>query len=110
MTTSPPSKHGETGVVSDEDDYSLNSDSATHHLLEKEKEFGMENSRDLESQQRLPTKDTDSGKQGEEYSVAPRKKYLYLGLYFGLNLSLTLFNKAVLGKVCTVSPPLASPH
>ena len=35
-----------------------------------------------------------------EYKVPARVKYTYLGLYFGLNLGLTLFNKAILGKVC----------
>ena len=36
-----------------------------------------------------------------EYGVATRTKYLYLGLYFALNLTITLYNKAVLGKVCS---------
>lgn len=40
-----------------------------------------------------------SGKHAAEYRVAPRTKYMYLGVYFGLNLALTLFNKAILGKV-----------
>lgn len=34
-----------------------------------------------------------------EYSIPATTKYLYLSLYFGLNLTLTLFNKAVLGQV-----------
>ena len=34
-----------------------------------------------------------------EYQIPTRTKYLYLALYFGLNLTLTLYNKAVLGKV-----------
>ena len=34
-----------------------------------------------------------------EYGVAAHTKYLYLGLYFALNLIITLYNKAVLGKV-----------
>lgn len=34
-----------------------------------------------------------------EYQIPTSTKYLYLALYFGLNLSLTLYNKAVLGKV-----------
>ena len=34
-----------------------------------------------------------------EYGVATHTKYLYLGLYFALNLTITLYNKAVLGKV-----------
>ena len=34
-----------------------------------------------------------------EYQIPTSTKYLYLALYFGLNLVLTLYNKAVLGKV-----------
>ena len=34
-----------------------------------------------------------------EYKIPPSTKYLYLALYFTLNLVLTLYNKAVLGKV-----------
>ncbi|CAF9923420.1 UAA transporter [Imshaugia aleurites] len=33
-----------------------------------------------------------------EYQIPTSTKYLYLALYFGLNLTLTLYNKAVLGK------------
>ena len=55
-------------------------------------------SNDLESQRSSPANDTVSGSHAAEYSVPARTKYLFLGLYFGLNLSLTLFNKAVLGK------------
>ena len=35
-----------------------------------------------------------------EYGIPTSTKYLYLGLYFALNLVLTLYNKAVLGEVC----------
>jgi len=35
---------------------------------------------------------------GAEYSVATRTKLLYLGVYFLLNLLLTVYNKAVLGN------------
>ena len=35
-----------------------------------------------------------------EYGIATKTKYLYLALYFAFNLTLTLYNKAVLGKVC----------
>lgn len=34
-----------------------------------------------------------------EYTVPASTKYTYLALYFSLNLLLTLYNKAVLGKV-----------
>jgi hypothetical protein len=34
-----------------------------------------------------------------EYRIPVRKKLLYLGGYFLLNLSLTLYNKALLGNV-----------
>ena len=39
---------------------------------------------------------------GAEYSVATRTKLLYLGVYFLLNLLLTVYNKAVLGNVCSI--------
>lgn len=35
-----------------------------------------------------------------EYSIPSSTKYLYLIIYFTLNLSLTIYNKYVLGKVC----------
>ena len=55
---------------------------------------------DLEAAQpRLPTDDASSGQHAAEYKVPARTKYTYLSLYFGLNLGLTLFNKAILGKV-----------
>lgn len=34
-----------------------------------------------------------------EYHVPTATKYLYLSLYFALNLALTIYNKAILGKV-----------
>ena len=40
-----------------------------------------------------------------EYQIPTNTKYLYLALYFGLNLTLTLYNKAVLGKVRSPRPP-----
>ena len=57
---------------------------------------------DVEAQPpRSPTEsEAGSGKHAAEYRVPTRTKYMYLGVYFGLNLSLTLFNKAILGKVC----------
>jgi hypothetical protein len=35
---------------------------------------------------------------GHEYTITTRTKMLCLGLYFLMNLGLTLYNKAVLGK------------
>ena len=35
-----------------------------------------------------------------EYQTPLSLKYLYLSLYFALNLTLTIYNKYVLGKVC----------
>ena len=93
-----PTKQGELGPLSDDDGYSSDA-TITNHLLEKEKGLGMSTSDDVEAQQHVPLKETESGRQGAEYSVPARTKYIYLALYFGLNLGLTLFNKAVLGKV-----------
>lgn len=59
--------------------------------------------KDIEAAQarRSPSaEDPTSGKHAAEYQVAARVKYSYLAVYFGLNLGLTLFNKAVLGRVC----------
>ena len=46
-----------------------------------------------------PLRDTHKEGTAYEYSIPTGTKYLYLSLYFGLNLTLTLFNKAVLGQV-----------
>ena len=105
MGSSPPTKHGELGLTSDEDRYSSDT-TTTQHLLEKETGYGMPGSEDLESQQSSRSKDTESSKHAAEYSVPAKTKYLFLGLYFGLNLSLTLFNKAVLGKVSHQKPSI----
>ena len=35
-----------------------------------------------------------------EYQTPTSTKYLYLGVYFALNLTLTIYNKYALGKVC----------
>lgn len=34
-----------------------------------------------------------------EYTIPTQKKMIYLSVYFGLNLGLTLYNKALLGNV-----------
>ena len=99
MASPPPTKHGELGPVSDDDGYSSDS-TITQQLLAKENGLDMLNTEDLESQRHADSKETVSGKHAVEYSVPARTKYIFLGLYFALNLSLTLFNKAVLGKVC----------
>lgn len=44
---------------------------------------------------------------GAEYEVPTRTKLMYLGGYFMLNLSLTIYNKAMLGSVC-LTPSLSS--
>lgn len=51
---------------------------------------------DIEAQTRLAS----SHAIAPEYDTPTSTKYLYLALYFILNLTLTLYNKAVLGKVC----------
>jgi len=51
---------------------------------------------DIESQK---IAQLDVSQQGAEYSVATRAKLLYLAGYFALNLSLTLYNKAILQNV-----------
>lgn len=39
----------------------------------------------------------------DEYTVSTRKKLLALAGYFFCNVGLTIYNKAVLGSVCTPS-------
>lgn len=104
MGSTPPMKHGEMVVDSDEDDSRTE---VTQHLLEKEGILAQE--KDLEAQQAARPKDVTSGSHAAEYQVPTSTKYIYLGFYFGLNLSLTLFNKAVLGKVACRST-LVSEH
>lgn len=70
----------------------------TPNLAEKEKGYDMSGSEDLESQRSRGNKESTSGQHAAEYGVPAKQKYFFLGLYFALNLSLTLFNKAVLGK------------
>lgn len=53
---------------------------------------------DIEAQERCR-----SAQVAPEYTVPSSTKYTYLALYFGLNLLLTLYNKAVLGKVRRLS-------
>lgn len=53
---------------------------------------------DLEGQMKSVKGSRDSI--AAEYSIATSTKYLYLSLYFALNLALTIYNKAVLGRVC----------
>jgi hypothetical protein len=53
---------------------------------------------DIESQS-FSVKDAGSSPVAAEYRVTTRKKMTYLGVYFLLNLGLTLYNKALLGNV-----------
>lgn len=82
------------GVESDEDDIR---EDVTQHLLEKEGILARD--QDLEAQPAIHSKENTLGSHAAEYQVPMRTKYLYLAFYFALNLSLTLFNKAVLGNV-----------
>ena len=45
-----------------------------------------------------------------EYSIPTKIKCFYLTLYFALNLTLTLYNKAVLGKVRSQCPLSSKKH
>ena len=94
--SAPPSYES---VVDAEKKIDPNYTDAIDSLLEKHDM--MSASGDVEAQRpRSPTEsEIGSGKHAAEYRVPTRTKYLYLGVYFGLNLGLTLFNKAILGKV-----------
>ena len=54
---------------------------------------------DIEAQNQQAKAQTSAASIAPEYQIPTSTKYLYLALYFGLNLTLTLYNKAVLGKV-----------
>lgn len=71
--------------------------SAVDKLLEKE----LETPQDLEAQSPLPSTvhKASAGSVDAEYRVPTRTKLAYLAVYFLLNLILTIYNKAVLGKV-----------
>lgn len=100
MSTAPPPPY--ESVVDEDRKSDPNNADATQTLLEKEKSDIMTTVGDVEAQQlpRSPTEsESGSGKHAAEYRVPTRTKYMYLGVYFGLNLGLTLFNKAILGKV-----------
>lgn len=58
------------------------------------------NTVDAEAQTKEPT-----GIPAAEYHVPLATKYLYLSIYFALNVALTICNKAVLGKVRFISIP-----
>jgi len=77
------------GVSSASEDDGFNDDSAYMEKIPID-------TADIEAQLRLKTKIAIA----PEYDVPTSTKYLYLILYFTLNLCLTLYNKAVLGKVC----------
>jgi hypothetical protein len=77
----------DSGVGSDDDD---NMDGA-----EKERRDYRPN--DVESQ--IPSTDPQQPPDNFEQEVSTRTKLLYLGVYFFFNLTLTIYNKAVLGKV-----------
>lgn len=58
---------------------------------------------DVEAQHPHATQATPAASSGAEYQVATRTKLMYLGGYFMLNLSLTIYNKAMLGSVSVTS-------
>lgn len=54
---------------------------------------------DIEKQSTTEQPMTDkTGQEGAEYLISTRVKLICLGLYFAMNLGLTLYNKAVLSK------------
>lgn len=75
-----------------DDDHSLQD-------VERDEKNGIDN---IEAQNLLTKQHTPSSRPlaAVEYTVPTRTKLLYLAGYFALNLSLTIYNKAVLGGVC----------
>ena len=52
--------------------------------------------------------DMGTGGDAVEYAVPTSKKFAHLGVWFVLNLALTIFNKAVLGEVRARAPAAPS--
>ncbi len=52
---------------------------------------------DLEAQQQKSKEHSSTAPTAAEYDVETKTKLLYLAGYFAINLSLTIYNKAVLG-------------
>ena len=87
-------KEWNNSSTNSESDDTLLDDETTYQNLHK-----ME---DIESQPILKDgyKDkTSNSPIAAEYSIPTQKKLIYLSVYFGLNLGLTLYNKALLGNV-----------
>lgn len=66
--------------------------------VQAEQTQGLLTGDDLEKQQSAPQAPPANSQEGAEYSVSTKTKLLCLALYFAVNLTLTLYNKAVLGK------------
>lgn len=79
----------DSGVGSDDEDHTTQEEAA-----EKERLY---RPADVESQ--VPPQPAPEPKVDAEYEVSARTKLIYLGVYFFFNLALTIYNKAVLGKV-----------
>lgn len=76
-------------------------------MSEEDHELLTKAERDLDEQERdAPTQDPDSATP-VEYTTSNTKKLVYLALYFVLNLSVTLSNKALLRTVSTPFTTLA---
>lgn len=80
----------DSGVGSDDEEHTT-----ADEMIEKERLYRPQ---DVEAQiPALPVQPTRTVE--TEYEVSARTKLLYLGVYFFFNLALTIYNKAVLGKV-----------
>ena len=89
---------GNTGITSEgEDGDEEKSTNVTEKLLPREGLMF----RSVESQLHEEEKDLfEPVTAASEYLVSTRTKMLHLSAYFMFNLTLTIYNKAVLGKVC----------
>lgn len=87
----------DSGVGSDEEEDAM--EKSTRHL------------RPHDEESQVPLIDSDKAPAVDhEYEVSARTKLIYLGIYFFFNLALTIYNKAVLGKVGTTQGQGASRH
>jgi hypothetical protein len=91
----PPDSHRTwSGCTSGSDDTVVDNDTMSEQVASKNV--------DLEAQPVVRASRENLPPLAMEYRVSARKKLLYLSGYFLLNLSLTLYNKALLGNVSSI--------
>ena len=86
----PPPRKSSLEGIRDPESFEMDDASPSRGLLSQND--------DLEKQTVVEA-ETPPAKEGHEYGVSTKVKMICLGLYFLMNLGLTLYNKQVLGHV-----------